>query len=279
MGKLKHILIAIPVLLFLFNDVPLTASEAPPSGKGFPTIRVDEEGHLIVEDRENKFKLSLPGHYWEVKSPAQITSESKQRGGCAGGGKVPPGLLLVMRNKDAPVAASLEIRPERYLLRGKEDLKDYMDYHRQMILKQGKDSVEEEESTFDQKGSMIVHKMRFVASGRRGKQTYQLVHYCVRPKNAKARTYRLACVGSKPAFDRLKEEFDHIVSSFQYTGETAESFFTPGASPEETPDQEDIRTRNSTCPAGGGQMGMLVAMAGVFLIYMWWRKRKEDTGL
>lgn len=257
---------------------PAAASVAPPrtqKEKGFPVIHQTEERELVVEDPLNQFRLSLPAPYWETKTSGQISAESGGGGGgCAPGRQVPESLMLVMRNQDARAAASLELKPERFRMRGRQDLDDYLARRNKMVTDQG--GRPDGEGQISERDGMIVHRISFTSSGRGGEQKYVLVDYFVRPEGKKARVYQLACIATPEGYERLKPDFEHIINSFRFTGEAAEGFFTPDASPAELPEVEDQGGPLSRC--GGGTSGMFIAMAVVFIIYMFFRRRGEKSG-
>ena len=260
---------------------PLCASVAPPRDqkeKGFPVVRTTDEREVVVEDTVNDFRLSLPGFYWECKTPGQISSERQgQGGGCSPGGQVPESLLLVVRNEDARAAASLELKGERFRMRGKQDLEEYLDRRHQMVMEQGGGAFELQDSSYTQKDGMITHRAVFTASGDRGRQKYVLVDYFVRPEGEKARVYQLACIATPEGYERLKPDFEHLIGSFEFTGQAAEGFFTPEASPAELPKVEESQGPMEQC--GGGYSGMFIAAAVVFVIYMLIKKRSQKSGL
>lgn len=251
-----------------------TAPSAEMEDRGFPDIRETSEGEVIVRDSIHKFKLRLPAPYWECKAPGQISQESGRGGtgaGCSASREVPDSLLLVIRNADARAAASLELKNERFRMRGKEDLEEYVDNRHNMVMKEGGGSFNMEDAEFSERDGMIVHKTVYTASQDRGDQKYVLVDYFVRPEGGEARVYQLACIGTPEAYERLRDDFETITGSFRYTGPLADSFFTPDASAEELPSMEETEGSSDRC--GGGYSGMIIAMAVVFLLYMFFRHR------
>ena len=82
-----------------------------------PVIRtwLDAERRVAVEDLANRWRLSLPGPYWQCQTTEQIAAQAKGQG-CAGAGGLPPGLLLILGHKDAPVGGALHVLPERFLV-------------------------------------------------------------------------------------------------------------------------------------------------------------------
>lgn len=271
---------ALLAALFVFIG-PAGASVAPPSTEmqeGFPLIRVTGEGHVRVEDPINQFRLSLPAPYWETKTPGQVTAQQGRSGGggCTPGRQVPQSLMLVMRNKDARAAASLELKPERFRMRGREDLEDYVAKRNQMVVEQSRGAFEAGKPSYKDRDGMIVHRTTFTSSGKGDEQKYVLVDYFVRPEGEKARVYQLACIATAAGFARLQPDYEHIIGSFRYTGPIAEGLFTPEASPEDLPEVKERGGLLSRC--GGSSSGMFVAMAAVFIVYMILRRRGEKSG-
>jgi hypothetical protein len=273
--------VTVVVALLLILCGTAAGSVAPPrtqKEKGFPVINLTEDRRVVVQDPVNEFQLVLPAPYWETKTPGQIASErgGGAGGGCAPGQQVPESLLLVMRNEDARAAASLELKPERFRMRGREDLEDYVDERNEMVMQQGGGAFELDGSSYEQRNGLIVHQASFTASGERGRQKYVVIDYFVRPRGQKARVYQLACISTPERFEGLRKDFEHIIESFEFTGEVAEGFFTPDASPAELPEVKDRGGPLQRC--GGGSYGMFIAMAVVFIVYMVLRRRGEKSG-
>ncbi len=250
-------------------------SEAPDpevAGK-YPVIRADEGGRVIVEDGANGYRLSLPGAYWQCKTASRMASEVPARGCSGAGGAMPPGLLLVVQNKDAPAVASLELLPERFLMRGRADLENYMEQRHRLLKERGGAAVEFGPSSYSERDGMIIPRATFTVSARDQGQKYLLVHFFVRPKGEDARIYQLACIALEGDFERLREDFEHIAASFRFTGQVAAEFFVPDAPAERLPTARQPSSRVPAC--GGGYVGMLFAMLIVFAVYWMIRRRSS----
>ncbi len=261
--------------LILLSGV--SASSIPPSeieGGESPLIRKNAQGEVVVHDPIHKFRIRLPAPYWECKSPGQISRERGGGGGlsCSSGSQVPSSLLLVVRNKDAQAVASLELQKDRFRMRGKPDLEEYVKKRQNKMMKQG-GAFNVEESEYTQEKGMIIHRATYSATQNKGRQKYLLVDYFVRPRGQQARVYRLACVATPDAFERLKKDYESIINSFEYTGKLADSFFTPDASAGELPSVE--KEGGGSGSWGGQYSGMIIAMGIVFLLYMFFRRRSQ----
>lgn len=271
----ENVTVSMLCLLLLSSATVFGAAVSPEQRRGAGLIvRPNPEGELVVKDPVHKFQLRLPALYWECKSPEQLAQERGGGGGalgCSSGQNVPSSLLLVARNKDAQAVASLELKGNRFRVRGKPDLEEYVDKRQEKMMKQGGGAFNVDSSQYTQRDGMIIHKTTFSATQNKGRQKYFLVDFFVRPEGQRVRVYRLACVATPDVYERLKLDFQQIVGSFRYTGELADSLFTPDASPAELPSVE--KTDGGTSRCGGQYSGMIVAMGIVFLLYMFFRRR------
>jgi len=249
-------------------------SEVPeePASEGLPQMRTDEQGHVLVEDRANNYRLSLPGRYWECKTGAQLGEEA-QGAGCAGAGRVPAGLLVAVQHKDAHAWAYLRLAPERFLMRDGTDLESYVEARHNQFLEAAGAGCERTSSSFheDEERSMIVADATFAASVRGQAANYRIVYFFVRPEGEDARLYEMACAAPQEEFERLAGEFGHMIDSFRFTGPVAARFFAPDAPEQKLPVVEKGPSGAPAC--GGGYMGMIVAMLAVFLVYWMLRRR------
>lgn len=271
---MKHIIVPTVICLIFCLSVRIQGAVAPPAGEQeerFPIIR-REDGKVRVEDPFNQFKLSLPATYWECKTPEELKGQGgSATGGCSPGGGMPEGLLLVVRNQDTRAAASLELKKERFRVQGKEDLEEYLEERQSKFMERG--SFEVEESGYEEGDGIIVHRTTLSTTGEEADQKYILVDFFVRPEDQKARAYQLVCISTPDNFDRVEDDFEYIINSFEYTAPVADNFFTPGASPEELPEVEEQTNPLGGC--GGQYSGMFLAMVAVFFVYMFFRTRSK----
>lgn len=277
---------AVPVALLLlllvrsttlgqeFSDEGRVAEPAEGAGTASRelTVTMSEERRLLVEDPANRFRLSLPGPYWECKSRSQIAAGTRQQGpGCGSPTRLPPGLLLVAHNKDAPVQAILYLVPERFLLRSGDDLERYVSSRLQQMQPRRGAVVEFQEASYEKDGELIVHRAPLSLSAGGQEVRALLVHYFVRPRGEDVHVYRMEIMAAEEEFEREQEEMTHIAGSFAFTGELSEEFFAPDAPDEKLP---DLAVRPGGAPAcGQGYWPMVLAAIGVLLIYMYMRKR------
>jgi len=255
-------------------------SQAPHAGPGSvepaggePVVHIDEQGRVIVEDAVNQYRFSIPGAYWEYKTASQVASQAAGGGpGCAGRQPaVTSSLLLGVNNKDARGMASLERLPQRFLMRGKDDLRAFVDARLEALRQRAGGAVDAPLSEFEERDGMIVHRAVFSASAESQGQQFILVNYFVRPKGEDAYMYQLACMAMAEDYGELEEDFEHMIAGFRFTGEVAEAFFDPNAPPEKLPSAELPAAPRSPC--GGGASGMLFAAVFVFLIYSLLKRR------
>ena len=255
------------------------AQRAEEGGAGAPELRVwvDEQRRMVAEDPANRYRLTMPAPYWECSTAGQIAAEVQGRG-CVGASRLPPGLLLLMRNKDASVQAVLYLLPERFLLRGKGELENYVNTRQQQMRAQGGATVEfPEPPSYGQEKGLVIHRSAFVLSAQGQKARGLVIHYFVRPKGEDVRVYRLECIATEKEFEREQEELEHIVGSFRFTGELSPEFFAPDAPDERLPDLMARPRRRSAC--GQGYWGMLVAVAAVLVLYMFMRRRSSRPAI
>ena len=253
------------------SEAPAAAAGAPSEGSEHLQMRADEQGHLIIEDNVDLYSLSLPGRYWKCRTANQLVADAGQQGGgCAPAGGVPPGLLLVAQNRDAPAVMTLELMPKRFLMRSRDDLEKYVNGRHEMIRQRGGAGVEPGPASCSESHGMILARAVFTASGRGQKQNYLLVLHFVRPQGEDARLYQLACIAPEEDFGWLSEDFEHIIASFRFTGTASAEFFAPDAPAEKLPSVEEA---SAGAGCGRGYAGMILASAVVFAVYLLVRRR------
>ena len=172
--------------------------------------------------------------------------------------------------------ASLERLPQRFLMRGKDDLRAFVDARLDALRQRAGGAVDAPLSSFVERDGMIVYRAVFSASARGQKQQFILVDYFVRPKGEDACMYQLACMAMAEDYGELEADFEHMISGFRFTGEVAAAFFEPNASPDKLPSAELPAQRRSPC--GGGTSGVLFAAVLVFLIYSLLKRRSAARG-
>jgi hypothetical protein len=262
------------------SDSPRDADVGAEAARPEISVRVDEQRRVIIEDPANAYRLNLPAPYWECSTADQVAAKMQgqaQGPGCAGAGRIPPGLVLVVQNKDAPVQAILYLLPERFLLRGKEDIDKYVKARQEQIKPPRGTTVEFLEPVCTQDTGSATHRCTFLMSARGQKVRGLLVHYFVRPRDEKVRVYRLECMATEEAFERERQDIEYIVGSLAYAGELSPEFFTPDAPAESLPDAQAPASQAPAC--GQGYTGMLVAVLIVLMVYMFMRRRTRKSGV
>lgn len=263
-----------------FPERPRQAEEGEEAAPLPISVRVDEERHVVVEDPANGYRLSLPAPYWEFSTPAQVAAKmgAQSRGpGCAGAGRLPPGLLLVAQNKDAPVQVVLYLLPERFLLRHRDDVDKFVKARQEQIRPPRGATVDFLDPSYTQATGSGTHRCTFVMSAKGQKVRGLLVHYFVRPKDEKVRVYRLECMAAEEEFEREREDIEHIVGSLAYTGELSAEFFAPDAAEDSLPDAQAPAESAPAC--GEGYTGMLLAVVVVLMVYMFMRRRTRRSSV
>jgi len=260
------------------NDVTPGPEGGGAAVPGVPMVTVDEEGRLHLSDPMYYCSLTLPGSYWECKSPGQLAAET-QTGGCApAGGGMPQGMAFILRHKDAPAAVTLRVLPQRFLMRGKDDLESFVEAQESQLKERGGGAVEFKEQTYGETDGVVWRRSLFTATGRGPTQTYLLVHFFVRPAGQDARMYQLAAMTLEETYEgrpSVREDIESVAASFRYTGELAPAFFAPDAPAEKLPTLDEPANAPGVC--GGGFSGLLLAGAVVFLIYTYMRRRSSRS--
>jgi len=246
------------------------APEPAASGR-WPVVREEESGRLVVEDRQNRYRLALPGPYWKCSTPEMLAAEARGQG-CAGRGRMPPGLLLVVQNKDAPAWVYLQLSPERFLMRTEGELEDYVRASHDRFMQASGVASELLSSSFEKRGPLIVARASVSMSARGRTARYVMVHYFVRPRGEDARYYELVCFAPQEDFERLRGDFEQIIGSFRFTGQAEEQFFVPDAPQEKLPSAPAPGASGGAVP-GGRYAGIVVAMVLVLAGYWLLRRR------
>ncbi len=271
----------------LFTICAVAAAQTPEAP--VPEYIPDEE--LVIEDPENAFLLARPGHDWEAVTVHELEAQA-QGGGCARQGKLPPGFLLGMRNKDAEAEVVVQKLPETFLMRNEDDLENYIEAWGQMVKSRAGGSVGIAESSYEDRDGMILHRYVFSgvpSSGGAGggcrpapsrppePLTFMIAAFLVREQGGDARLYRIICTATEQVFDEQSEDFERLLASFRYTGTIAEEFFVPDAPEEKLLPVEEAEP--SRKPAGSS-FGVILAVLIVFFVYYVIRRgsRRKDLG-
>jgi hypothetical protein len=261
------------------SEVPAKAAqEAGPQGKPGQEVRVtyDAERHVVIEDLTNRFRLSLPGPYWEYRTAEQMTAQTQGQG-CTPGGRAIPGLLLMMNNKDAPAGASLQVVPQRFLMRGRQDLEDYIAREQESIRSRGRGALKFEKPAYGEEGGVINCRLAFTDPRGAQPAKYMLVSYFVRPEGEDALVYSLMSAAPEKESERQSEDFEFIVRGFRFEGKLAGEFFVPEAPAEKLPGAKPPAQPVQAC--GQNYWGVLAAVLIVMAVYMFMRKRLSRPGI
>lgn len=285
---------------------PLPAAEAPQAGghpvqpepakdegaTAAPEASVERRDSLLLTDQKNSYELRLPAPYWESKTREELDPPQATGGGCAPAQRMPPGLLLFLRNKDAELAiAYLQKMPDGFLMRNRSDLEKYVDDWKQLFKGEGGESVTFLESKYGERDNLITHRLVFTRQppARTGppggcaperapargaeKVAYTIADFFVRPADEDARLYRIICIASEEEAESASGEFETLIGSFRFTGQTAEEFFAPDAPEDKLPS-----LGAQTGAKGGGKSGsswLMVAMLIVVVVYLMMRRRSR----
>ncbi len=257
-------------------EAPAVAQAPPEAGPALVHIR----------DQADGVEFDLPAPYWKCLDRQALAAQSA--GGCQGGGRLPPGLMFMLEDKDALARAQGERNARTFLMRDKKDLEAYVNAYVQAVAKLARSQVEETKPPYQDRGGMIVHEIQFTTTPQSGgtggcspqpgaalsTMRYMVVEYFVRRKDADAVEFRLFFMAPADVFDRLKPEFDHIRDSFRLTGPVAEQFFVPDA-----PANKVLTPKDAARSAGGGSSGnyVLPIVIGVFIIAWFILRRRKPA--
>ncbi len=252
------------------------AQDGGEAGARQPFVRVwlDAERRVVVEDRANQCRLRLPGPYWECRTAEQVAAEGSS-GGCAPAAAAPAGMLCFFRSKDAPAGGALHLLPDRFLLRGKEDVEDYVNAQLAQFKQRAGGEIEPLESSYIEPNGLIAHRALLTQTIKDQKRRYLLAHYFVRPAGEDVRVYWLICAAAEDAFETQRRDFDYITRSFEFTGDLSQEFFSRNVPQDRLPGFEAPSQPAPGC--GGGYSGLLIAFVGVVFVYLMIRRRSRPT--
>ena len=259
---------------------------AKPEGEEAQPARVG----VLFRGEEEQVELRLPAPYWEMKTPEQLAAQAPG-GGCAPGAKAPPGMLVILQNRDAQAAARADRMPGTFLMRNEDDLETYVAQWGEMLRARGGAQLEAGEFSHDEADGVFTHRFEFTApmpaggamggcaprpaSGTEGaKVRYIIADFFVRPAGEDARLYRISCSALEEDFARQKPDFRSFIDSFRFTGEVAARFFEPNASADRLP---SVKQAGGASACGGP--GLIVAVGIVLIVYFWFRSRSKPRGL
>lgn len=251
-----------------------------------PTVRAQEpEGPedaataVAVRDPLYRVEFKLPAPYWEYMDNKALSAQA--RGGCQPP-QVPEDLLFVFAHRDAPAGGRLELVERSYLMRDRAALEDYMEARMAALSSQVGGVMQDVETSYKVEPGMITHRVAFSAAARgpggcapakaaadAPLMRYVIEHHFVRPEGADALLFTMFSYAPADVFEGLKPEFDLILGSFRYTGETAAEFFAPDA-PEDkllTPADADKGTRKGS--------NWMLPVAMIFIVWMMFRRKKR----
>lgn len=256
-------------------SVDILAAVAP--GQNVQRVRVKrhEDGTRTIEDSENKYRLAIPAPYWEFKTARQLKAGSGV--GCGMAARVPDSLLVVARNKDAPAGFSLELKPDRFLLRSEKNIETYVEQKGKMLVKRFRGSAELTETSLVTRGNAVVYRVQYHLSQGDSEQLYMVADFFIRPEGEDVRVYELACMIPPKWYSKLKDDYEMVVDSFEYTGTVEESFYVSDAPAEKLPEAQLTGEEDEK---GGGWKSivwMVVAVFGVTMIYLFMRRGRAQS--
>lgn len=255
------------------------AGEVPQPGEvpaAAPRVWVDEERRVVVEDEANQYRLSVPGPYWECKTPDQLAGADG--GGCAA--RLRPradGFLLSISNKDAPAAMALQLLPDRFRVRSTDDLEGYVEASQAQLRKQAGGMLNFLEKSWEQREDMIVHRTSFTRTDRNIAGRFVLVRYFVRAEDEDVRVFQLIAMATEEEFAWQEKDFEHVIDSFRFSGVPAAEFFEPDAPAEKLPSAQPAATSSR----GPGQWIRGVLPGIILVVIVYWilmrRRRKKQA--
>lgn len=268
----------------LESAAPEPEGPAPASAPSIqPVVAAQAPVGILIKDPLNRLEFRLPGEYWEHRDRDSVAAQA--RGGC-GPSRVSPNLLFILQHKDAPASVWCERGPRSFLMRGKDDLETFVNATIGAVRSQVGESVEEVESSYEERDGMILHRLGFTAPLPAGggcaprqapaedqpNMRYLSVHYFVRPEGADAMAFKMHCLATEEVFGQLESEFEFIISSLRYTGELAAEFFVPDA-----PEDKVLTPKEAARAAGAkkGGVNWLLPVGMIVIIWIMIRRRKK----
>ncbi len=239
-------------------------------------VAVVKNGDTYIEDKVNDYTVLIPAPYWNYKTPSQLQKQhGSQPGGCVPGGGIPESLLLVLQNKDAPsTGVSIERKSQRFLLRGKDDLTDYMSKQEETLLEKMRGSGELLSSRTRTEPGGVVYTAHYEFRDPSHEQTLRVImaNILIRPPEQDVIVYQIQAFAHKEWYERLEDDFMELIDSFRYLGEAASQFFVPDAPEEKLPFALD-NTQPHQPRCGEGISGIVMASAAVLVLYMLYKKK------
>ncbi len=248
-----------------------------------PAEEQKEATGLTVSNPAHSIEFRLPAPYWEAYDRGELSERFE--GGCAGR-RLPENLLYVASHKDAPCQVLIFTGNQRFLMRNRDDLEAFVDASVEAVTERLGSGGELKNREYGELDGMITHRLAFTApvrggpgcpaAGGGGGETsvmrYLFVYYFVRPAGEDAFRFEARCFAPVDPYDELEPEIELLVSSFRYTGETAESFFDADAPAEKVPTAEEARESTGE---DGGIPGWLIAAGLIVIIWMLMRRKKK----
>ncbi len=237
-----------------------------------------------VTDESNRIRFRLPGEWWEHYDRQELAG--RLEGGCAGG-RLPEELLHAAGHKDARAQVLLFRGGKRFLMRDRDDLETFVNATVQTLTQRmgGAGQVHENAYVEDPPGGMIVHRFAFSAPlrggggcggmGQAGPELmlrYLFVDYFVRPAGRDARNFQIRCFAPEELWPDIGVEIESVVSSFRYTGTTAEGFFVPDAPEEKVLSAEQV----AKSVEGRSPFPTWLLVAGlIFVVWLLLRRKRR----
>jgi hypothetical protein len=260
-----------------FCSGDILAAIAPEQNMQGVRVKQHEDGTRTIEDSENKYRLVIPAPYWEFRTAEQLRADSGSGVGCDMAAKVPDSLLVVARNKDAPAGFSLELKPDRFLLRSRKDIESYIEQKDNMLAKRFRGSAELEETSLVTQGNTVVYQVQYHLSQEGREQLYMVADFFIRPEGKDVRVYELACIIPPRWYSVLKDDYEMVVDSFEYTGTVGEPFYASDAPAEKLPEAQLTGSEDEERGVGKGIVWMVVAVFGAIMVYLFMRKRGAQS--
>jgi hypothetical protein len=256
--------------------LPAAQPAAAPAGPGVP-----------LSSPENRLELRAPAAYWEAQTGKEIAQ--KLQGGC--GQQVPPDLVFVLQHRDAPAQVIITRSAKPFLMRNKDDLEAFEQGFMKAVKERVSGQVSDEESGYEERDGMVIHRYALTATPSAGgggcamaaqsagppqKLRFVFVDYFLRPQGEDAVFYRAGCRAFAETYEKMKPEFDSVLSSIHFTGKLADQFFDPAAPVDKVPTAKQAAKEFG---GGGGSSSPITAMmlAGALVLAIWliWRRRKQ----
>jgi hypothetical protein len=237
---------------------------------------------VVVAAPLHRLELTLPAPYWSAQTGEELAQDVP--GGCAAQ-QPSPNLLFVLRHKDALAEAWIVRAENTFLMRDRNDLEQFVGGFADALRSQLGEDAPKLETAFSERDDMIIHRISVTTSGGgtggcaapgQGGEAPAvralIVDFFVRPEGEEATYFRASCRAPAETFAELETEFESILNSIRFTGQTAPNFFQPDAAVERVPTAEQAAKE---VKGGRGSYSWILTAGLIMAIWLLLRPRRK----